>query len=286
MTGFGAATGPLAGGRITVETRSVNHKHLSIQCRLPVSLQALEPAVRDAVRARVARGHVTVAAQWAEEPVRPAAVRVDLERARALVHELGELKRALGLAGEVELGLIARLPNVIEVGESEAIEADGSELGRVVNQALEELVATREREGRVLAAALAASLTRLEEGLAAIERRASTRLAAERERLRRAVAELLDRPGVSERLELEIALLADKLDIQEEVVRLRAHVAASRTALAADEPPGRRLVFLGQEMLRETNTIGSKANDAEISAAVIGMKEALEHFREQVENLE
>ena len=120
-----------------------------------------------------------------------------------------------------------------------------------------------------------------------IEHRAPTRLVRERERLQDAVSQLLDGRSINqERLELELALLADKLDIAEEVVRLRAHLSASREALESSDPVGRKLAFLGQEMLREINTIGSKANDAEITQTVIEMKGELEKFREQVENLE
>ncbi len=145
----------------------------------------------------------------------------------------------------------------------------------------------RRAEGAALAAELERCLDAMETTIATVERRAPERLVRERERLRNAVAELLDGRTIDDdRLALELALLADKLDIAEEVVRLRTHITACRAALGEEGPIGRRLTFLGQEMLREANTIGSKANDAGITARVIEMKGELEKFREQVENVE
>jgi uncharacterized protein (TIGR00255 family) len=145
----------------------------------------------------------------------------------------------------------------------------------------------RSEEGAALTADLRRRLAELESGAATVAGRAPARLVAERDRLRGATAQLLDGRQLDEsRLAVEIALLADKLDVTEELVRLEAHCRAFRDALESDAAVGRRLSFLGQEMLRETNTIGSKANDAEIAHAVIGMKGVLEQIREQVENLE
>jgi len=145
----------------------------------------------------------------------------------------------------------------------------------------------REREGGALAVELRHRLSEIAKHAASVEARAPARVRAERERLRRNVGELLDGRQIEEsRLAQEIALIADRLDVTEELMRLKTHLEACRGALAALEPVGRRLGFLGQEMLREINTIGSKANDAEIVQAVIEMKGELEKFREQVENVE
>ncbi|HMH82005.1 MAG TPA: DUF1732 domain-containing protein, partial [Gemmatimonadales bacterium] len=150
-----------------------------------------------------------------------------------------------------------------------------------------ELLAMRAREGAVLAAELAGRLAALETGARAVEQRAPERLTAELVRLRKAVAELAGGVPVDEqRLALEVALLADRVDITEELVRLRAHLGASRDALGRNEAVGKQLGFLAQELLREVNTIGSKANDAAITQAVITMKGELEKYREQLENLE
>jgi uncharacterized protein (TIGR00255 family) len=157
----------------------------------------------------------------------------------------------------------------------------------ILDRAADALLAMRDNEGAALAKELNGHLAEIETALAAVEARAPERLTAERDRLRRAVAELLDGARLDEaRLAQEIAFIAERLDIAEEVARLKTHLTATREALLRREAVGRQLGFLGQEMLREINTIGSKANDAAITHAVITMKGALEKFREQVENLE
>jgi uncharacterized protein (TIGR00255 family) len=157
----------------------------------------------------------------------------------------------------------------------------------VLEAAVEAALAMRQREGTALARELERHLAVIEEHAGRVADRAPGRLLAERDRLRRSVAELLDqRPMDDTRLAQEIALLADRLDITEELTRLRTHLEAGRAALRESGGVGRRLGFLGQEMLREINTVGSKANDAAIAQAVIEMKGELEKFREQVENIE
>jgi len=290
MTGFGSATGQLLGGRLQLEIRSVNHRYFSPQLRLPADLAALEGELRERLRARLERGHVTVSARWLEPPQAEGAVAVDLSRARQVVAALRELKKQLKLKGELDLGFVARQPDVLGVrGDGAGAAASWTELAPLVEQAVSELLAMREREGRALAADLAGRLDALHRGAALVEERAPDRLAAEYERLRAAVAELTRGVTLDEqRLAVEVALLADRVDISEELVRLRTHIAACREALAGERGGGvgKQLGFLAQELLRETNTIGSKANDAAIAQAVIAMKGELERFREQLENLE
>jgi uncharacterized protein (TIGR00255 family) len=162
-----------------------------------------------------------------------------------------------------------------------------SDVRQIVEAAAADVIAMREREGQVLSAELNSRLDALEAAAGAIEEQAPARLKAEHERLKRAVIELTAATTVDEqRLALEIALLADRVDITEELVRFRAHVAAARAALRSDQAVGKQLGFLAQELLREVNTMGSKANDARITQTVIAMKGDLEKFREQLENLE
>jgi uncharacterized protein (TIGR00255 family) len=152
---------------------------------------------------------------------------------------------------------------------------------------VDDVVASRTQEGQALARELEQRFDNIESQLGTVEARAPLRLTRERERLREAVRELLDGRAVDEdRLSQELALIADKLDVTEEIVRLRAHLAACRQALASEGAAGRQLAFLGQEMLREINTIGSKANDADMAHTVIAMKGELEKIREQAENVE
>jgi uncharacterized protein (TIGR00255 family) len=287
MTGFGRAEGPCASGRAAIEVRSVNHRHLQVQCRTPSAFQSLERALRARVRDRVHRGHVTVSLGWVDDGDVEAAPRVDLERARALRAAADELAAGLGLTNDLDLAFYARQADVLLPADRDREVVDEAQVVTILEQALDDLVAMRRKEGDALRDALETSLDLLASELVSIEARAPERLNAERARLRTRVGEIMEGREVSDdRLELEILLLADKLDIAEEVVRLRTHIAAAREALGGEGPVGKRLGFLGQEMLREINTIGSKANDATISRAVIEMKTELEKIREQVENLE
>jgi uncharacterized protein (TIGR00255 family) len=293
MTGFGSAEAEVAGGRLRIEIRCVNHRFYNPQIKLPPELAALEPEIRDQLRGVLERGHVAVSARWAEVPARAATVRVNVERARELVTALRQLKRRLKLKGEPDLAFVARLPEVLTSETDEAPGVAWADVAPIVERAARDVVAMREREGSALAADLAARLDALEQGAGLVAARAPQRLTLEHDRLTAAVRDLTQGVAVdAQRMELEIALLAERLDIAEELVRLRAHLAAARAALngAAGAPGGasvgKQLGFLAQELLREVNTIGSKANDAVITQTVIGMKGELERFREQLENLE
>ena len=287
MTGFGSAEGPVGEGRLQVDVRSVNHRHLNVQLKLPASLQEVEAHLRDVVRKRVQRGHVTLAVRWTEEAPRDAGISVNVDRAREVVSAMAELKRALDLDGEIDVGFVARQPEVLAFSAGEVPSVETDDVTKVVTAALDALVAVRNKEGAALAQELERLLAALETALAAVEGLAPARITAERDRLQRAVAELLNGNRLDEnRLAQEIALLADKLDITEEIVRLRTHLDAARDALARHDAIGKQLSFLSQEMLREVNTIGSKANNADIAQHVIAMKGELERFREQIENLE
>jgi uncharacterized protein (TIGR00255 family) len=288
MTGFGAGEGPVAGGRLRFEIRTVNHRYFNLAAKLPGELAGLEAEIRERLRKEFDRGHIAVSARWVEAPERgEGGVRLNLEAARAAAARLRELQGALGLAGEVTLELVARQPDVFTAEPTDASEIAWSEVEPVVAHAAAECRAMRAREGEALAAELRHRLGLLEGAAGVIAARAPERLARERDRLRASVAELLDgRPVDDVRVAQELAFLADKLDITEELVRFRAHVAAARQALAGDKPVGKQLGFLAQELGREVNTMGSKANDPDIAQQVIAMKGELEKFREQLENVE
>lgn len=287
MTGFGSAEGKVLDGRLRIEIRTVNHRYYNPQMRLPFELAGVESQIREHLRQRLDRGHVSVSARWIEPPQTEGGVTVDLARARQVVAALKELKKKLRLKGEPELAFVARHPDVLTLqGDGQAAVA-WTELEPIVEQAARDVLTMREREGQALAADLLGRLDALDGHARAVDARAPSRLVAEHDRLKRAVAELAAGvPVDQQRLAVEIALLADRVDISEELVRLRTHLAACREALASDGRVGKQLGFLAQELLREVNTIGSKANDAAITQAVIAMKGELERFREQLENLE
>jgi len=286
MTGFGAAEGEVAGGRLRLEVRTVNHRHLNVQLKLPSELAELEPAIRERLRAHLARGHVTVSGRWMEEPPQAAGVVVDRARAAALVAALREAARDLGLGGDVDLTLLARLPDVLRVSRAE-VAPDPAAVLEVLDRAAAACGAARDREGAALAEELrgrVATLGGLHERIAA---RAPARVVAERDRLAAAVRELAGGVAVDPaRLAQEVAILADRLDVTEELVRFRTHLEALRRLLDGEGSVGREIGFVLQELLREANTMGSKADDAAMAQAVIAVKTELERLREQVENLE
>ncbi len=292
MTGFGAAEGKVLGGRLRVEIRTVNHRYFNPQLKLPGDLAGIEGDLRERLRDALGRGHVAVTARWIETPEAQSAVALDLDRARQVVGALKELKKKLRLKGDPDLSLVARQPEVISVSGTEERAVTWNDVRPVFEQAEKQVLAMREREGAALARDLLARLDALETGAKAVAERAPARLVTERDRLQKSVAELAAGVRIDEqRLAVEIALLADRLDITEELVRFRTHVEACRVALTDGKPGGaggvgKQLGFLAQELLRETNTIGSKANDAPIAQVVIAMKGELERFREQLENLE
>ncbi|HWC74728.1 MAG TPA: YicC/YloC family endoribonuclease [Gemmatimonadales bacterium] len=291
MTGFGAAEDRVLSGRLRVEIRTVNHRYFNPQLKLPADLAGIEIEMRERLRQLLERGHVAVTARWVEGPVAESpGVTVDLARAKQVLQAAQQLKKKLKLKGTVDLAFVARHPEVLTAanGERSAEPAvQWSDVKPVVERAARDVVAMREREGQALAAELNARLDALEAGARVIEEQAPARLKAEHERLKQAVAELTAAVNVDEqRLALEIALLADRVDITEELVRFRSHIAAAHAALASDQPVGKQLGFLAQELLREVNTMGSKANDARITQTVIAMKGELEKLREQLENLE
>ncbi|HEY9382537.1 MAG TPA: YicC/YloC family endoribonuclease [Gemmatimonadales bacterium] len=288
MTGFGAAEGPVAGGMLRVEIRTVNHRYFNLAARLPGDLVAFESDLRDRLRRDFERGHLAVQVRWTSPPTAAVGtLAVNAARAREAVARLRELQVAAGLSGEIPLDLVARQPDVFVASDAETSAGQWGELEPIVGAAARQCRETRLQEGVVLSEELATRLTAISEESARLTLQAPLRLVKERERVRKVVAELLEGHAVDEqRLAQEIAFLAERLDITEELVRLGAHLDACRDALRSEGPVGKRLGFLAQELGREINTIGSKANDAAMQHAVVAMKGELERFREQLENLE
>jgi len=290
MTGFGSAEAGVLGGRLRVDIRTVNHRYFNPQLKLPGELSGIEGELRERLRQLLERGHVAVTARWVEGPAQESgAVTFDLARAQQVVAAAKELKKKLKLKGDVDLAFVARQPEVFGTTNGTAAETavTWADVKPIIEQAARDVVAMREREGSALAAELVGRLDGLGRGADAIAARAPERLKAEHQRLKQAVADLAGGMQVDEqRLALEVARLADKVDITEELVRFRTHLAACRQALGSSDAVGKQLGFLGQELLREVNTMGSKANDAVITQTVIAMKGELEKFREQLENLE
>src|SRR5215216_3278526 len=289
MTGFGAADGMVGGGRVSVEVRSVNHRFFSPSIKLPSALSRWETDVREALRRKVSRGHVTLGARYEREGEDDASP-IDEARFAAYVAQLRGLQERHGLDRTLDVSTVLRMHDVFAGSAREELPAEsGPELLAVVDRAVDALLAMRSDEGIRLAAYLEERLRVIEGALDRIAVRAPERVLEQRDRLRQAVRELTEGVDVDEhRLAQEIALLADRLDVAEELSRFRGHITAFRAAVAAPQADGvgKRLGFLLQEMLREANTTGSKGNDGAIVADVLQIKEELERIREQVENLE
>jgi uncharacterized protein (TIGR00255 family) len=289
MTGFGAADGAVGGGRVSVEIRSVNHRFFNPSIKLPSVLARWEADVREALRRRVSRGHVTLGARFEREGDDDASP-IDESRFAAYVAQLRVLQERYDLDRSLDVGTVLRMHDVFAGATREELPAEaGPALLAIVDRAVDALLEMRGDEGRRLAAYLDERLGVIEGALDRIAQRAPERVLEQRERLRLAVRELAAGVDVDEhRLAQEIALLADRLDVAEELSRFRGHITAFRAAVAAAQPDGvgKRLGFLLQEMLREANTTGSKGNDGAIVSDVLLIKEELERIREQVENLE
>ncbi len=296
MTGYGAAEVELSDGRILrAEIRTVNHRHLSVSASLPRGWEGLRPQVMESVRGTLARGAVSVTVTCGDAAEEDAALPgLDMERARRYVELLTSAGDALDVGGRLDINTLAGLPGVLRSRGVPGEDAGGDEagLGECIDGALAGVVAMRESEGRRLEEVLRASVAAIAGEVEAAEARAPERLLRERDRLRERVAELTEAVEVDEdRLAREIAYLAEKWDIAEELERLRSHVTLFLESLAGrgergERKTGKRLGFVVQEMHREANTLGAKANDPAITASAIAIKEELERLREQLENVE
>lgn len=287
MTGFGSATGGVGNSQVTVELRTVNHRFFNPSLKLPASFARWEAEVREALRRGIARGHVTVSVRTESSAVNGSVV--NETRFGEYVTRLRELQLRYGLGESLELDTVLRLPDVIAYAEREDAGGSVDELVAIVNDALAALSAMREAEGQRLAQLLGERLELIERAVTRVADRAPERLVHERDRLQRAVRELANGIDVdSARLAQEIAVLADRLDVSEEIDRFRSHMTAFRDTLGTPgkDSVGKRLSFFLQELLREANTTGSKARDAEITLQVVLVKEELERMAEQVENIE
>lgn len=288
MTGFGR--GETAQGEVTwlVECSSVNRKQLEVAIHLPRDLTELESAVRTQVAAAVSRGRVNVLVRAGSSSPAAPATRIDATAAAQYVASLRELAAGLGLAADVSLAEVVRLPGVIVLDQSEAKPEEAwSAIEEALAIALTQMLVMRESEGAHLRQDIEARLTTIEALLNQIREKAPSVPEHQRLVLRQRLEQAgLPLPLDDERLVKEIALFADRTDVSEELSRADSHLRQFRAYLESREPMGRSLDFLVQEFFREFNTIGSKANNAEIAHCVVSAKTELEKIREQVQNAE
>lgn len=296
MTGFGEAEGVTAAGRLRAEVRSVNHRFLNVQIRSPQGFDRHHPALERLLRGHFTRGHVSLTLlleRDESDTPEPSPVSVDLERARGYRDAIAALQSELGLEGGVRVDQVLAFRDIFQAPDRERPappELPLEEVEPVVAAAAVKVVAMRREEGTRLAEDLLGRLRLMESEVTAIEAAAPGRLEWERDRVRDAVTRLLPDgvPVDEDRVAREIAHLAERWDIHEEVVRFRSHLAMFRDTVSGGgtDGVGKRLGFIVQEILREANTMGSKANDAGIARAVVALKEDIERVREQIENVE
>lgn len=289
MTGFGSAGRSAAGYRLQADVKSVNHRYLEIGVRMPREWLHLEDALKKRIQREIKRGRIDVFVTIEREGAANRTIEVDWAMAEAYAEAARRLKERLGLAGEPELQDFLLLPDLIAVREAAADgreQAEG-ELLLCLDDALRQLVSMRETEGAALAADLDKRLRIMREHHAKAAAIAPQVAEEYRTKLAARIRELLGSVPLDEnRLAMEVAVFAERSSIDEELTRLASHLAQFAQLLDSDEPAGRKLDFLIQEMNREVNTIGSKANQSDLSATVVEMKAELEKIREQVQNLE
>lgn len=289
MTGYGRGEAARDGVKFTVELNSVNRRQSDITTNLPKELVELESRIRDEINAQLSRGRISCVVAFHRSAGKPDdAVGLDVALARGYLRAIHKLQKEMKLAGPVTLDMILRAPGVLKLAESTVdTEAVWPVVEAALRKALAQLIKMREREGKHLAGDLAGRLTLLAAGLERVRQIAPDAVKRYREQLAARVKEAgLDVMPDDERLAREVVLFADRCDISEELTRMDSHLRQFRDCLKSTEPVGRTLDFLSQEMNREINTIGSKANAAEVSQEVVRMKAEVEKIREQVQNIE
>ncbi len=292
MTGFGRAAFELSGTTFEVEVRSVNHRYLDQRVKLPRVLAGLEAEVRELVQGRFGRGKVELVVSAPSSGSAAAAVRVDFDAAARYADAARELAERHGGAAEVDAATLLALPGVSRVVETDLDPAEAAPvLLRGVEQALDAAGKMRDAEGAGLDAEFRSRLGRITTLVDELDARSSIVQDAVRERLRKRARELETETGLLDeaRLHQEIVFAADRLDVSEELSRLRSHIGQFLSTLDEAQPGapvGRRLDFLLQEIGRESNTVGSKANDSELAHRVVELKTEHERIREQVQNVE
>ena len=288
MTGYGRAREMRNGRDITVEVRSVNNRYLDCTVKMPRAYIFAEDRMKARVQQAISRGKVdvfvTIDASAADEAV----VAVNEPLARGYYEALTRLKTMFSLPGEVTPEVLAKFPDVLAVTKAEEdVEAIAADICAVLDDALAAYNDMRAVEGEKLAADVAGRVTTIETVVGRVEERSPQTVAAYRQRLEAKMQEVLQSTTIDEsRILTEAAIFADKIAVDEETVRLRSHIAQLRAMLASDEPVGRKLDFLIQEVSRECNTIGSKCSDLTIAQDVVNMKAEVEKIREQVQNME
>ena len=288
MTGYGAAEIERNGQRLTAEIRTVNHRFCEVSVRAPKVAQLFEDQIRQLIQDRFSRGKFNLTINWAGPGGEGEVLRLNEAVADRYVALMTQLRERYQLAGELDLRTLATLPDLFTWEHATVSDEEAWVLVKeLVERACESMNLMKAREGGALATDLSQRLAKIKASLVQVSERAPLRPVEARERMVARIKPLLEDVEMDPiRIAQEVAMLADRLDCTEECVRLDAHLDQFKNLIEGPELAGRKLNFLLQEMNREANTIGSKANDVEIAHAVIVMKEEIERLREQVQNVE
>jgi len=288
MTGFGRAEGETRLGKISVESRSVNHRYSDINIKLPKILVPFEGRIKEMIRSEVSRGRVDVSLKLDHSGEGRVQFHVDLPLAEQYLQALQTLREALHLSGEITLELVAGAKDLITAKEDAVdVEPYWQEIVPVLRRSFQDMDEMRVSEARALKRDVLQRLERIEQGLREIKEMCPSYFKAYQERLRARIENLVEGTTIDPlRFQQEVAFLAERMDITEEIVRAESHLHQFSGLLDIDDPVGRKMDFLLQEINREVNTISAKANEAGISQRVVEIKGELERIREQVQNIE
>ncbi len=288
MTGYGRARETLNGRDITVELRSVNNRYLDCTVKMPRTYVFAEDAIKSRVQKAISRGKVDVFVTIDTTAADVSVVAVNEPLARSYYEALKSLKDTFALEGDITPMALAKFPDVLTVTRAEEdLEAVAADICTVLDKALQAYNEMRAVEGQRLAEDISGRVSTIESVVTKVEERSPQTVAEYRARLTAKMNEVLQSTTIDEsRILTEAAIFSDKIAVDEETVRLRSHIAQLRTMLESDQPVGRKLDFLIQEVNRECNTIGSKCNDLTIAQDVVNMKAEVEKIREQVQNIE
>lgn len=287
MTGFSKSEAKIDGTSVTVEIKSFNGRYLEINCKLPKILSHKEFEVREMIRNKFVRGNITVTVNFNSDTI-ISPLQLDEKAILACHKQLNDIKSKLKIKEPVNLEHLLHFSNYFIAKEDDTIpESLWNLIKKALTDSINQLDKMRRKEGREIEKDLKKRMKFIKNLVAKVDELGIKRIPEEREKMRYRIAQLFESDEIDEqRLQMEMVLLADKLDISEECVRLNSHIKFFFEALDENESPGRKINFLLQEMLREINTIGSKANDANISQLVVKMKDELERIREQIQNIE
>lgn len=287
MTGYGKETYIVGKKEYEVEIKSVNHRYLDVSIRIPRIISYLEENVRQAVASKIKRGKIDVFISFTDNSEDAKTIKINEELASSYIRELKSLAQKEGILDNIEVTDVAKFPDVLSIQNNEEDETIETELLLTVSNALDKLIQMREVEGEKIAQDLEARRSGIKEKVRKISKTSTGLIEEYVVKLEGRIKELLKNQEIDEsRLAQEVVIYADKCSIEEEVTRLDSHLNQFKNLLISNEAIGKKLDFLIQEMNRETNTIGSKANNLEITEGVIDIKTELENMREQIQNIE